>query len=122
MEREVGGGIRMGNTCKPMAVSFQYMTKSTTKKKKKKKLLLILFQCVNDAFQLCNLIKVIRSFIHMSKASLIAEQNKAKNKYHVSVTSILAWGIPWTEEPGGLQFMGSQRVQHDLAKNKQTIY
>ena len=35
VEREVGGGIGMGNTCKPMAVSFQYMTKSTTKKKKK---------------------------------------------------------------------------------------
>ena len=26
-------------------------------------------------------------------------------------SSILAWEIPWTEEPGGLQFMGSQRVQ-----------
>ena len=25
----------------------------------------------------------------------------------------LAWKIPWTEEPGGLQFMGSQRVRHD---------
>ena len=25
-------------------------------------------------------------------------------------SSILAWGIPWTEEPGGLQSMGSQRV------------
>ena len=37
MEREVGGGIRMGNTCKPMAVSFQCMTKSTTNKIKKKK-------------------------------------------------------------------------------------
>ena len=36
MEREVGGGIGMGNTCKPMAVSFQCMTKSTTIKKKKK--------------------------------------------------------------------------------------
>ena len=35
MEREVGGGIGMGNTCKPMAVSFQCMTKSTTNKKKK---------------------------------------------------------------------------------------
>ena len=34
MEREVGGGIGMGNTCKPMAVSFQCMTKSTTNKKK----------------------------------------------------------------------------------------
>ena len=36
MEREVGGGIGMGNTCKPMAVSFQCMTKPTTIKKKKK--------------------------------------------------------------------------------------
>ena len=37
VEREVGGGIGMGNTCKPMAVSFQCMTKSTTIYKKKKK-------------------------------------------------------------------------------------
>ena len=36
MEREVGGGIGMGNTCKPLAVSFQCMTKSTSNKKKKK--------------------------------------------------------------------------------------
>ena len=27
--------------------------------------------------------------------------------------SILAWKIPWTEEPSGLQSMGSQRVRHD---------
>ena len=27
--------------------------------------------------------------------------------------SILAWRIPWTEEPGGLQPIGSQRVGHD---------
>ena len=26
---------------------------------------------------------------------------------------ILAWEIPWTEGPGGLQSMGSQRVKHD---------
>ena len=26
---------------------------------------------------------------------------------------ILAWEIPWTEEPGGLQFMGSRRVGHN---------
>ena len=28
-------------------------------------------------------------------------------------SSILAWRIPWTEEPGGLQPTGSQRVRHD---------
>ena len=33
----MGGGIGMGNTCKPMAVSFQCMTKFTTNKKKLKK-------------------------------------------------------------------------------------
>ena len=31
----------------------------------------------------------------------------------VTHSSILAWRIPWTEEPGGLQSMGSQRVGHD---------
>ena len=28
-------------------------------------------------------------------------------------SSILSWRIPWTEEPGGLQSMGLQRVRHD---------
>ena len=28
-------------------------------------------------------------------------------------SSILAWRIPWTEEPGRLQFMGSERVRYD---------
>ena len=32
-------------------------------------------------------------------------------------SSILAWRIPWTEEPGGLQSMGSQRVVHDWMTN-----
>ena len=30
-------------------------------------------------------------------------------------SSILAWKIPWAEEPGGLQSMGQQRVRHGLA-------
>ena len=32
-------------------------------------------------------------------------------------SSILAWRIPWTEEPGGLQCMDLERVGHDLATN-----
>ena len=32
-------------------------------------------------------------------------------------SSILAWRIPWTEDPGGLQFMGSHRVRHNWATN-----
>ena len=30
-------------------------------------------------------------------------------------SNILAWEIPWTEEPGELQSMGSQRIGHNLA-------
>ena len=30
------------------------------------------------------------------------------------LSSILTWRIPWTEEPGGLQSIGSRRVGHDL--------
>ena len=36
-------------------------------------------------------------------------------------SSILAWIIPWTEEPGRLQFMGSQSVGHDCATNTFTF-
>ena len=37
-------------------------------------------------------------------------------------SSILAWEIPWTEEPGGLQSMGSQRVRHNLdAEHARTL-
>ena len=35
-------------------------------------------------------------------------------------SSILAWRIPWAEEPGGLQSMGSQRVGHSWATNTST--
>jgi len=34
-------------------------------------------------------------------------------------SSVIAWEIPWTEEPGGLQSMGSQRVRHDLVTKHQ---
>ena len=35
-------------------------------------------------------------------------------------STILSWRIPWTEEPGGLQFMGSQRVVHNWATEHST--
>ena len=35
-------------------------------------------------------------------------------------SSILAWRIPWTEKPGGLQFVGLQRVGHNWATNTHT--
>ena len=36
-------------------------------------------------------------------------------KEMATYSSILAWRIPWTEEPGRLQSLGSQRVRHDRA-------
>ena len=37
-------------------------------------------------------------------------------------SSILAWRIPWTQEPGGLQSMESQRVRHDWKTNTFTFH
>ena len=42
-------------------------------------------------------------------------QEDSLEKRVATHSSILAWRIPWTEEPGELQSMGSQRVGHDLA-------
>ena len=47
MEREVGGGIGMGKTCKLKDVSFQCMTKLTTNKKKLKKNTYTIYKQVN---------------------------------------------------------------------------
>ena len=37
----------------------------------------------------------------------------------VTHSGILAWRVPWIEEPGGLQSMVSQRIRHDLATKQQ---
>ena len=47
----------------------------------------------------------------MQLQSLSAEEPLEKEM--ATHFSILAWRIPWTEEPGGLQSTGSQRVGHD---------
>ena len=36
-------------------------------------------------------------------------------------SSVLAWRLLWTEEPGGLQSMGSQRIRHDLVTRTTTM-
>ena len=46
-------------------------------------------------------------------ASLIPESGRSPGV--ATHPSILGWKIPWTEEPGGIQSMGLQRVGHDLA-------
>ena len=43
----------------------------------------------------------------------ISGLGRSLEKEMATHSSILAWRIPWIEEPGGLQSMGSQRVRHD---------
>ena len=47
--------------------------------------------------------------------SSISGLGRSPEKEMAIHSSILAWEIPWTEEPGGLQSMELQRVVHDLA-------
>ena len=56
----------------------------------------------------------------MSKGSILKEDITIVNIYALNMektmaldSSPLAWKIPWTEEPGRLQTMGSRRVRHD---------
>ena len=93
MEREVGGGIGMGNTCKPMAVSFQCMTKSTTIKK-------------NIYSLVAQMVKNLPVTQETQVRSLVRKDPLKEGM--VTHFSILAWRIPWTEEPGGPQSMESQ--------------
>ena len=43
----------------------------------------------------------------------IPESGKSPEKEMATYSSVLAWRIPWTEEPGGLQSTGSQRIRHN---------
>ena len=43
----------------------------------------------------------------------IAGLGRSPGEENDTYSSILAWRIPWTEEPGGLQSIGSQRVGHN---------
>ena len=56
---------------------------------------------------ICYFFKWIFAFDYM----VLAPHNTLE-KEMANHSSILAWKIPWTEEPGGLQSMGSQRVRH----------
>jgi len=47
-------------------------------------------------------------------------QEESLEKGMATYSSILAWRIPWTEEPGGLQSMGSHRVRHDWVTDTYT--
>ena len=53
-------------------------------------------------------------------AGLIPGSRRSPEGGHGNHSSILAWEIPWTEEPGGLQSIESERVRHDWATQHST--
>ena len=58
------------------------------------------------------------AFYDVSRLDGGSDKGKEKKKeFH---SSILAWRIPWTEEPGRLQSMSSQRVGHELSDSAHT--
>ena len=66
------------------------------------------------------LIKADQNCLVQNVSSAKAEKRaleKNLEKAMATHSSTLAWKIPWTEEPGRLQSMGSQRARHNLKKN-----
>ena len=52
----------------------------------------------------------------------LGQEDSLENAGMATHSSILAWRISWTEEPGGLQSMGLQRVTHNLVTKQQQQY
>ena len=48
-------------------------------------------------------------------------QEDPLEKGMAAYSSVLAWEIPWTDEPGGLQSMGSQRVRYDCSDRTHSL-
>ena len=71
------------------------------------------------AFLVAQIVKILPEMQETQVQSLGQEDPLEKGM--ATHSSILAWRIPWTDEPGGLQSMGSQRVGHDGATNTFTF-
>ena len=59
------------------------------------------------------MIKNLENKMEKMQESINKDLEELKEKAMAPHSSTLAWKIPWTEEPGGLQSMGSLRVGHN---------
>ena len=75
------------------------------------KVLSLLFNMLSRASLVAQKLKHLPGMWETGVRSLGGEDPLEKEM--ATHSSILAWRIPWTEEPGGLQSMGSQRVVHN---------
>ena len=95
--------------------------------------------CYSPLVQICRYFirscaELIWHYLFKERASLVAQmvknlpamqetwvqslgQEKPPEKGMATHSNILAWGIPWTEEPDGLQSMGLQRIGHNWVTN-----
>ena len=81
---------------------------------------MINFMCQFEASQVAQMMKNPPVMQDTWVESLGQEDRLEKGK--ATHSNILAWRIPWTEEPGGPQSTGSQRVRHDWTKNNLTFH
>ena len=69
---------------------------------------------LNPVIELASVFSVLRTYpASLSSVSFIMVWWSETEKAKATHSSALAWKIPWTEEAGGLQFMGLQRVGHN---------
>ena len=68
---------------------------------------------MTSAFSWQNSISLCRASFGTPRRNLPVTPGVSSEKAMASHSSTLAWKIPWTEEPGRLQSLGSQRVGHD---------
>ena len=73
--------------------------------------------CVDKSLKLASLVvQTVKNLPVMQKNQVQSlGQEDPLEKGMVTHSSLLAWRIPWTEEPGGLQSMGLQRIQTQLS-------
>jgi len=81
------------------------------RKKKLRKILLVIFAIYLCYRSVAQMVKHLPAMQETWVQSLSWEDPLEKGM--ATHSSIPAWKIPWTEEPGGLQSMGSQRIGHD---------
>ena len=72
---------------------------------------IFIFYCHKEASLVAKRLKRLPAMRETGVRSLV-QKDPLENEM-ATHSSVLAWRIPWTEEPGGLQYMGSQRVGHD---------
>ena len=75
---------------------------------------------VTGSFPVAQMVKILPAMQGIQVWSLGQEDPLKKGMVTHSI--IHAWRIPWTEEPGGLQSVGSQRVGHNWVTNTPILY